>query len=259
MPPDSRPFFTADDIAQAIDPTFLDPDRCRLWILERLHPNGAACPRCAAPVMSEIGIRAFWAADRLKCSHCRRSFMATDGTFLEHISLSLPQLILVGILSKMGLKGAEVARAAGTSEVCAYAWSKRLSPYSHRSKEDLLSEGLLPDCATVFEWLRSQGYKISQAAAYLHCKQGKLGSNVGPFFLERVRQYAEGALKCPAPVPEGCTDRILPDMAAVLAYLRAKGYAAVQQRCTPTTRRENFRRLWAVFCCQTSKTMQRPT
>ncbi len=96
------------DVVKVFNAGFLDEAACRQFILSTLHPKGARCPRCNAP-LSERRTAAFWTGQRVKCGHCRKEFTGLTGTFLIGCHWDFTQIFLLFVLIGLGLKDPQIA------------------------------------------------------------------------------------------------------------------------------------------------------
>jgi len=96
------------DIVRVFNAGFLDEDACRQQVLSGLHPEGALCPRCRAP-LSERRTVAFWAGRRVKCGHCRKEFTGLTGTFLIGCHWNFTQIFLLTVLIGLDLPDPKIA------------------------------------------------------------------------------------------------------------------------------------------------------
>jgi transposase-like protein len=92
---------------------FLDEDACYRKLVELLHPEGLACPRCGQPDRLGIHSRRREPVLDYQCGHCGRVFNAWTGTILQgtHRRPSQILLILHGVAT--GEPTARMARELG--------------------------------------------------------------------------------------------------------------------------------------------------
>jgi hypothetical protein len=90
-------------IVEFIDPSFLDEEKCRKWVLETLHPpeEGPACPHCGTRI-NETLYQRFYENKRMHCRGCSREFVATTGTKLHRGRLDYREIIFLGIMVEAG-------------------------------------------------------------------------------------------------------------------------------------------------------------
>ncbi len=113
--------------SQAFGPDLLHPDRCRVWLSQRLHPAGPACPHCRLPVPEAQRTR-YLAWGRLQCPACGRWHRATTGTPLAGSKLAAPQAVLLIVLLGLPVSTARVAELAGVSAETVRDWRGRVLP-----------------------------------------------------------------------------------------------------------------------------------
>jgi len=99
----------------------MDEDACYDRIVEALHPDGLACPRCGgvhrrhrAPVLD------------YRCRDCRRVFNAYTGTALHKTSRSPSALVLILRGIAQGTTTARMARELGCDRMKLLALRHRL-------------------------------------------------------------------------------------------------------------------------------------
>lgn len=86
----------------------MDEHACYGHLVELLHPDGLACPRCHAADRRGVHRRRRDPVIDYQCGHCGRVFNAFTGTPLQGIRRSPAQLLLI-------LRG--IAQAAPTAEL----------------------------------------------------------------------------------------------------------------------------------------------
>lgn len=101
--------FTLGDVRNAFDADFLDIDKCRVWIMERLHGNQALCPECCNRINDDQATK-FWRGDRVKCPQCEKYFTALTGTFLSGCHFNFRQIFLLYYLIALKFPDKEIAR-----------------------------------------------------------------------------------------------------------------------------------------------------
>lgn len=107
---------------------FIDADAARNWVLHRLHPSGAHCPKCHARPATPRLARAFWAGRRIHCG-CGRWFSALSGTLLNCSKLSYSQFFLMGVFAEFlstGLTPERIAASVGISTKTLSTWLKKI-------------------------------------------------------------------------------------------------------------------------------------
>ena len=96
---------------------FMDEQACYGKLLDLLHPNGLACPRCAAG--EGLGVHRRYRDPVLdyQCSHCGCVFNAWTGTVLGGTRRRPSQLLLILRGIAQGVPTAQLARELGCSRV----------------------------------------------------------------------------------------------------------------------------------------------
>ena len=112
---------------QVDDPlVFLNPDVCRAWLLEKLHPGGPACPACGHVQAKDRNRRRFQFLDCLKCETCGKGFTAFTGTVFAGVQMTPAEIVLMLLLFQCDRPSVEVAECLDTSESTVRRWRKRL-------------------------------------------------------------------------------------------------------------------------------------
>ena len=104
--------FTPADVLQVFNAAFLDYEFSRIWILKRLHPAGAFCPRCGE-VVPDHKLQRFWSAGRLSCRTCGKFFTALTGTFIAGCQLDFRNLMLLSVLIALGVGDKQISTIVG--------------------------------------------------------------------------------------------------------------------------------------------------
>jgi transposase-like protein len=113
--------FAPNDVLAVFNVNFMDYDFARLWILKRLHPDGAHCPGCGLPV-ADKSLQRFWSNGRLSCRECGKYFTALTGTFLAGCHLDYRGVILLAVLLTLGVHDKQIAAIVGTSAENVRLW-----------------------------------------------------------------------------------------------------------------------------------------
>ena len=114
----------------------MDEDACYAKLLEALHPEGLACPRChradrisahrrhRAPVLDH------------RCESCRRVFNAFTGSALQGTKRRPSQLILILRGIAQGVPTAQLARELDCDRSELTKFRHRLQDHAHRNRDD---------------------------------------------------------------------------------------------------------------------------
>lgn len=124
--PEGPPGAGLAELVHRFGPGFLSEEACRAWLLEALHPDGARCPQCRAPV-SDGQAASYRAGRKVACASCGRWFNAMTGTPLTGSKLDCRQLVLIALCLGLGLETGQAARLARVSPETVRAWRGRLS------------------------------------------------------------------------------------------------------------------------------------
>lgn len=108
---------------------YLDEGACYRKLVELLHPDGLACPRCGRPDRLGVHSRRRDPVLEHRCGHCGRVFNAWTGTILRgtHRRPSRWLLILRGVAK--GQPTAEMARELGCDRKHLLALRRRLQEH----------------------------------------------------------------------------------------------------------------------------------
>lgn len=84
----------------------LDEQRCREWLLRKVHQAGQCCPGCGAELVNDRQRASWWAGRRVCCKSCGKYFSAVTGTVLNKMGLSYRQafLLLLGLGLNLNMK-----------------------------------------------------------------------------------------------------------------------------------------------------------
>ena len=91
----------------------MDEGACYERLVEALHPDGLACPRCGADDRIGVHRRHRDPVVDYRCGRCRRVFNAFTGTALQGTSRRPPELILILRGVAQGTPTAQLARELG--------------------------------------------------------------------------------------------------------------------------------------------------
>lgn len=120
----SRGIFTLSEIAQEFNADFLDPDTCRHWILTKLHPTGAFCPKCNEPLLPKH-LNRFWSGERVKCHNCQKFFTALTDTFLSGMQFNFSEIVLLAMLLSLGISDKSIAEFLKISPANVWIWRQK--------------------------------------------------------------------------------------------------------------------------------------
>ncbi len=113
--------FIPQDVADVFNANFLDYEFARIWILKRLHPDGAHCPGCGV-VIPDNKLQRFWLNQRISCRVCGKYFTALTGTFIAGCQIDFRGLILLSFLLAIGIHDQIIARIIGISKENVRLW-----------------------------------------------------------------------------------------------------------------------------------------
>lgn len=84
----------AHEIMTAMTPDFLDRDFCSRWALNRLHPNGPACPWCGR-FLEARAVERFFEMKQITCPACERKFTGKTGTVFNGIKADFREALFL--------------------------------------------------------------------------------------------------------------------------------------------------------------------
>jgi transposase-like protein len=80
------------------------------WVVSQLHPAGAKCPHCSAPLSEKEAVVArFNRLDQVRCAGCGRKFTAATNTLLNTSKLEVREIYLIAVLSHLGVSTQRIA------------------------------------------------------------------------------------------------------------------------------------------------------
>ena len=120
----SRPVLP-DKVLQAFGPDFLDARLCRDWLLERLHPQGPACPWCGMALTSPRSRATFRQLGRVQCTICQKFFTGLSGTVLSKTGLEPQGYLLLCLLLALGLGDQAIAGKLNVNRETVRRWRLR--------------------------------------------------------------------------------------------------------------------------------------
>jgi predicted RNA-binding Zn-ribbon protein involved in translation (DUF1610 family) len=99
-------------IFDSVNPSFLDADSCRRFLLTLFHPAGPACPACGE-TMAEYTLQNYWQGKRVQCSVCGKFFSGLTGTALSGWHMDYREIVLLAIFMGCGWTNRRIADRMG--------------------------------------------------------------------------------------------------------------------------------------------------
>jgi len=116
---------TICEVVRDFGADFLSEGYCRTWVLKRMHPAGAFCPRCRR-ALTGTTMNRFWEGQRVRCSFCRKKFTALTGTYLTRTHMSYRQIVLIAVFVGYGMPVRTIAEKAGVNKGTVMNWKRKL-------------------------------------------------------------------------------------------------------------------------------------
>lgn len=101
--------FTLAEAGDSFGMDMLKFEDCARWVIARLHPEGAACPRCSAAVSGESRLEKWYQFEQIRCQSCHAKFTAATGTHLNGSKLEIREIYLIAALSALGVSPVKIA------------------------------------------------------------------------------------------------------------------------------------------------------
>lgn len=121
--------FVPDQVASVFGPEFLDAEKCRSWILKKLHPRGSFCPHCGTP-LSGNAVLTFWQNKPTRCQACEKTFTARTGTILSGKKLSFQEIILMSFLMAYGAGNIEISMVLKCTRETVRLWRQNFNTWA---------------------------------------------------------------------------------------------------------------------------------
>lgn len=105
---------------------FSDPDRCFKFLMARIFPEGAICPKCGSKDVRFIATRRLW---ECKAKHEKRQFSIKVGTIFEESPIPLDKwMTAIWMIAncKNGVSSYEIHRAVGVTQKSAWFMLHRI-------------------------------------------------------------------------------------------------------------------------------------
>lgn len=118
-----------------------DEKKCTAWILNKLHPEGASCPRCGKPITSEKGLQNFWSLKRVFCKECKGLFTALTGTAINGIQMNLRILFVMAVFLQLGTDRKVLAKLLKIHPETVRFWEKKFKIMEDMGAEDDTGDG----------------------------------------------------------------------------------------------------------------------
>jgi transposase-like protein len=113
----------------------LDEDACYAKLVEWLHPDGFACPRCHNRDRMAVHRRRRPPVLDFRCGHCRRVFNAFTDTALHGVKRRPSELVLIVRGFAQGVPTAQLARELGCDRSELLNLRHRLQDLAFRNRD----------------------------------------------------------------------------------------------------------------------------
>ena len=108
----------------------VDPDSCRAFLVQQLHPDGGRCPHCGVSLDGRQA-DSFASGGRICCNSCQRWFTWRSGTLFHRAALDDRQLFLLLMLTSLHCSLDDVSATCRLSLDEAYSWQRRINEACH--------------------------------------------------------------------------------------------------------------------------------
>ncbi len=113
--------FVPADVLRVFSADLLDSEKCKMWIIEKLHQNNARCPGCGAAVPDRL-MHSFWDCKRIACDKCGKYFTTLTGTFLSGCHFDFREIFLLAFLLSLGVSDKKIAQIIKISAESVRLW-----------------------------------------------------------------------------------------------------------------------------------------
>ena len=114
---------------------FFDERKIRLWVLQRLHPEGVRCPGCGKLITSEKGVANFYELKRVFCKQCRKIFTALTGTALNGMQMDIRALYLLAVFLALKIDRKDIARMLKIHTETVRQWERKFKTFEAHSHD----------------------------------------------------------------------------------------------------------------------------
>ncbi len=109
---------------QEFSANFLDENKCREWLIRKLHRE-PRCPRCTAR-LTEKQTESYFRNERVKCGICKRYFTALTDTIFSGTRMSFKRIVYLLFLIGSGWNSLYIADCVGIDPSAVRFWRRRL-------------------------------------------------------------------------------------------------------------------------------------
>jgi transposase-like protein len=113
----------------------MDEDACYATLVDWLHPDGFACPRCHQGDRMAVHRRRRPPVLDYRCGHCKRVFNAFTGTALHGVKRGPVELVLIVRGIAQGVPTAQLARELGCDRSELLNLRHRLQDLAFRNRD----------------------------------------------------------------------------------------------------------------------------
>ncbi len=110
---------------------------CMEWILNKLHPEGASCPRCEKRILSAKCLQNFWSLKRVFCKDCKKIFTALTGTVLNGVQIDLRTLFVMAVFMQLGVDRKVIAKLLKIHPETVRSWETRFKVWETMRKDNI--------------------------------------------------------------------------------------------------------------------------
>lgn len=87
----------------------LSEEKCRRYVIDKLHPSGPTCPHCGAKLPAERHHR-FYQELVSSCSRCKKKFFPTSKTPLNSIKITYRELLVFEFLFRLKVRHRDILK-----------------------------------------------------------------------------------------------------------------------------------------------------
>jgi len=126
--PSRASFFPHEQILRELSSAFFDESFCRKWILQKLYPTGAVCPKCGSGLSAKTE-RQFWSGKRFKCQSCGGFSTALTGSFLSGSQFSFAEIVILALMLSLTSWDRQIAEVLAVHPQTIKMWRLKFNAF----------------------------------------------------------------------------------------------------------------------------------